>query len=133
MRELAGTRQHRVSFEPVSTEPLPRNTTSYIPRPQSKANRSSLYAVAPTAVPSDATDLLEPIEVGSKLVQIFHRSVKPKPIAARSATHQLTTEEFIEVKLATVRESTRHCFWPTDVLERFLAAEVISDRQGQGQ
>ncbi len=37
----------------------------------------------------------------------------------------LTTEEFIQVKLATVRESTRHCFWPTDVLERFVAADVI--------
>lgn len=133
MRELAGTRQRRFSLAPVSTEPLPVNTTSYIPRAQTKANRSSLYAIAPPAVPSDAVDLLEPIEVGSKLVQIFHRSVKAKPIAARNATHQLTTEEFIQVRLATVRESTRHCFWPTDVLEKFLAAEVISDRQQQGQ
>ena len=128
MRELAGTRQNRWSLAPVSTEPLPVNTTGYIPRAQSKANRGSLYAVASPDVPIDAMDLLEPIEVGSKLVQIFHRSVKPKQIAARNGFHQLTTEEFIQVRLATVRESTRHCFWPTDVLEKFLAAEVISDR-----
>ena len=128
MRELAGTRQRRFSLAPVSSEPLPVNTTSFIPRAQTKT-KSSLYAVAAPEVPSDAVDLLAPIEVGSKLVQIFHRSVKAKPIAARNATHQLTTEEFIQVKLATVRESTRHCFWPTDVIAKFLAADVISGQE----
>lgn len=38
---------------------------------------------------------------------------------------KLTTEEFIQVRLATVRESTRHCFWPADVVAKFAAAEVI--------
>ena len=37
----------------------------------------------------------------------------------------LTTEEFIQVRLATVRESTRHCYWPSDVVARFAAADVI--------
>jgi hypothetical protein len=38
---------------------------------------------------------------------------------------KLTTEEFIQVRLATVRESTRHCYWPADVVATFAAAEVI--------
>ena len=122
MRELAATRQHRFS-ESVATEPLPVNTTSYIPRPQRKPGRGRLYAVTPVEAPADP--LLEPIEVGPKLV--FHQSVRPKPVAPRKAAHQLTTEEFIAVRLATVRESTRHCYWPTDVVAKFLAADVITE------
>ena len=126
MRELAGNRQQRFSPAQLAAEPLPINTTSYMPRPQRSTSRGRLYAVTPLEAPSDPNDLLEPVEVGSKLVQVFHSSVKPKPVSARNALHQLTTEEFITVKLATVRESTRHCYWPTEVLEKFLAAEVIS-------
>ncbi len=40
-------------------------------------------------------------------------------------TPMLTTEEFIQVRLATVRESTRHRYWPADVVARFAAADVI--------
>jgi len=43
----------------------------------------------------------------------------------RLPTRLLTTEEFIQVSLATVRESTRHCYWPAHVLAKFAAAEVI--------
>lgn len=42
------------------------------------------------------------------------------------STRPLTTEEVIDVSLATVRESVMHRRWPTDVLVRFLAAEIIS-------
>ena len=129
MRELAGTRQQRFSPAQLAAEPLPINTTSYIPRPQRKASRGRLYAVTPLEAPSDSNDFLKPVEVGSRLVQVFHSSVKPKPVTARNALHQLTTEEFIAERLATVRESTRHCYWPTEVLEKFLAAEVITQRE----
>ena len=37
----------------------------------------------------------------------------------------LTTEEFLQVSLSTVREGNCHCRWPRDVFEKFLAAEVI--------
>lgn len=36
----------------------------------------------------------------------------------------LTTEEISRVNYATVREGVHHCLWPTEVIERFLAAEV---------
>lgn len=130
MRELAGTRQQSISLAQVATEPLPIDTSSYLPRPQLRAGRGRLYAV--TAPQSSEVDVLpKPIEAESGLVrQVFYPSVKPKQIAAHTL-HQLTTEEFIQVRLATVRESTRHCFWPIDVLEKFLAADVITDSQGQ--
>jgi len=42
----------------------------------------------------------------------------------------LTTEEFIQVNLVTVRESKAHRCWPPDVIATFLAAEVIRQRSG---
>lgn len=36
----------------------------------------------------------------------------------------LTNEELCRVTLATVREGTNHCRWPTEVIEQFLAVEV---------
>ena len=38
----------------------------------------------------------------------------------------LTTEEFLQVNLATVRESNCHRYWPPEVLESFRLAEVIT-------
>lgn len=130
MRELAITREQSPTLAQVATEPLPVNTPSYPPRPQRRLGRSRLYAVT-ASQPSEVDMWPEPVEAGNKLVrQVFYPSVKPKQAAAPAA-HQLTTEEFIQVRLATVRESTRHCFWPIDVLEKFLAADVITDGNGQ--
>ncbi len=128
MRELARTQQS-ISLPQVATEPLPIDTPSYASRPQRRTARGRLYAVT-APQPSELDVLDEPVESGNKLVrQVFYPSVQPKQIAARHTSHQLTTEEFIQVRLATVRESTRHCFWPVDVLEKFLAADVITKDQ----
>lgn len=129
MRELAGTRQQSIPLAQVATEPLPIDTSSHPPSPQRRPGRSRLYAVT-APEPSEVDVLPQPIESGNKMVrQIFYSSVKPKQITARSISHQLTTEEFIQVRLATVRESTRHCFWPIDVLEKFLTADVIQNKE----
>ena len=145
MRELAVITEQSPTLAQVATEPLPVNTPSYLPRPQRRPRRSRLYAVT-TSQPSEVDVLPEPVETGNKLVetgnklveagnklvrQVFYPSVKPNRAAAGPAFHQLTTEEFIQVRMATVRESTRHCFWPIDVLEKFLAADVITDSKGQ--
>ena len=131
MRELAVTREQSPTLAQVATEPLPVNTPSYLPRSQRRPGHSRLYAVT-APQPSEVDVLPEPVEAGNKLVrQVFYPSVKPMQVAAGPAVPQLTTEEFIQVRLATVRESTRHCFWPVDVLEKFLAADVITDSKGQ--
>jgi hypothetical protein len=41
----------------------------------------------------------------------------------------LTTHQYIDVMLATVRESRRHATWPTDVIASFLAADVITETE----
>jgi len=42
---------------------------------------------------------------------------------------KLTTHQYIDVMLATVRESRRHATWPTEVIASFLAADVITDTE----
>mgnify|MGYP003297907139 CR=1 FL=1 len=36
----------------------------------------------------------------------------------------LTTDELCRVNLSTFREGFRHCRWPKDVIEKFLAVQV---------
>jgi hypothetical protein len=38
----------------------------------------------------------------------------------------VSTEAFMQVELATLRESTNHRCWPTEVVAKFLAADVIN-------
>jgi hypothetical protein len=37
----------------------------------------------------------------------------------------VTTEEAMQVHLVTVRESSSHRYWPSEVVERFMTAEVV--------
>lgn len=39
---------------------------------------------------------------------------------------KLTTEDYVQVMLATIREGANHSRWPREVVEHFLAAEVIA-------
>jgi hypothetical protein len=43
----------------------------------------------------------------------------------QSLTRPLTAEERLVVGIATFRESTLHRRWPEDVVEKFIAVEVI--------
>jgi hypothetical protein len=100
--------------------------------------RRRLHAVSPLEMPplSDSVEVDEAefaratresqgvnSSVATKMVirPAFNNTAKAK----RLTTPMLTTEEFIQVRLATVRESTRHCYWPADVLATFAAADVI--------
>jgi hypothetical protein len=99
-----------------------------------KPTRHRLHAVTPLEVPTLANSLEVDDEatrgnrdsqstIGTNIVirPAFHNKAK----AETMRTPKLTTEEFIQVRLATVRESTRHCYWPSDVVARFAAADVI--------
>ena len=48
--------------------------------------------------------------------------------AATLAPIQLTTQDYVQVMLATIREGESHARWPREVVEHFLAAEVIKVR-----
>ena len=123
----------------VALAPLPEETLDYNPS-VGKPYRGGLHAVTPLELPphSDAIGVVKvglteaahtSREVNSQAVinqvirPAFRTNAKPQQTAV--APFPLTTEEFIQVRLATVRESTRHCFWPTDVMARFIAADVI--------
>lgn len=42
---------------------------------------------------------------------------------------KLTTQEYVQVMLATIREGASHPRWPREVVEHFLAAEVIAGNE----
>lgn len=50
----------------------------------------------------------------------------PQASAATLFPTRLTTQDYVQVMLATVREGRDHPRWPREVVEHFLAAEVIS-------
>jgi hypothetical protein len=53
----------------------------------------------------------------------FHRRLSTVPVqrtTSEKARLLLTTEEAIQVELATVRESSRPRYWPTDALMALL-------------
>lgn len=46
--------------------------------------------------------------------------------AAGMLSGKLTTQDYVQVMLATIREGRDHARWPTDVVAHFLAAEVVT-------
>jgi len=122
MREIAGIKQQGTSSARVAAQPLPVETSNYVPRRRSF--RGGLYAVTPLQKRAEADIGADAPDRGAHPHR-FQRPVTSKPKSARYTVPLLTTDEFIQVRLATVRESTRHCFWPIEVLERFVAADVI--------
>lgn len=140
MKELSGAKRHNLSLATAS--PLPDETFGYNPIPR-KPTRGRLRAVSLVEVSTVPIT----IGVGSKEIvnevlceapppfdvrtsQVIQAALTAQITLSRTSAHRyaprlLTTEDFIQVKLATVRESTRHCYWPTDVIAKFLRADVI--------
>ena len=73
-------------------------------------------------------DLRRPSELKHKhalrLCQPVEIQQKGNGDAENMWSRELTTEDYVQVMLATIREGHRHARWPTEVIEHFLAAEV---------
>ncbi len=88
-------------------------------------------AVLPASLEVDEVEFADAVRdsqrMGSTVATrlVIRPTFANKVKASKMITPKLTTEEFIQVRLATVRESTRHCYWPSDVVARFTAADVI--------
>jgi len=41
-------------------------------------------------------------------------------------SNKLTTQDYVQVMLATIREGSSHARWPAEVVAHFLAAEVVT-------
>ena len=116
----------------ISTVPLPDEDFEYQPLPLGKASRHGLHAVAPMEMPSQSDSFgVDDAEFAraARSTVATNRLIRPsfgnQGKVESMTTPKLTTDEFIQVRLATVRESTRHCYWPSDVVARFAAADVI--------
>jgi hypothetical protein len=107
MKALADLRRRQMSTT-IAITPLPDEDFDYNPAVLARPSRHGLHAVSP---------------LETKLV--IRPTITNKVKSTKMVTPKLTTEEFIQVRLATVRESTRHCYWPSDVVARFTAADVI--------
>jgi hypothetical protein len=72
-------------------------------------------------------DLRRPSELKQKpalqLCQPVNGQQAAKAVTLRSG--KLTTQDYVQVMMATIREGRQHARWPKDVVAHFLAAEVI--------
>lgn len=86
-------------------------------------NRGASLSCRRIAAPGDKTS-----RVGQELVgrsfQTWLQEVAPDA-PPQGMMRLITTQEMIDVSVATVRESTTHRHWPKDVVEKFLAAELV--------
>jgi hypothetical protein len=130
MKALADLKRRQMST--TMDESLPDENFGYHPQSLGRPSRHYLHAVAPLEMPPSSLD--DEVEFDratsdSQRMVATNLVIRPafynKAMTERMTTPKLTTEEFIQVRLATVRESTRHCYWPSDVVARFAAADVI--------
>lgn len=72
-------------------------------------------------------DLRRPSELKQKpalqLCQPVNGQQAVKAVTLRSS--KLTTQDYVQVMMATIREGRHHARWPKDVVAHFLTAEVI--------
>lgn len=136
MKALADLKRRRMSTT-MGAASIAENL-DYDSASLAKPFRHGLHAVSPLEMPLPSDPLEVDEEEFNKAARDSQRMVSNVPIrrvirptftnkvkATTMIAPKLTTEEFIQVRLATVRESTRHCYWPSDVVARFAAADVI--------
>lgn len=136
MKAFAELKRRQISTA-VAAAPLPDEGLDYHPLSLAKAPRRWLHSVSPLEMPlasdslgADEVELAGAVRNSQGMIPKVATSLVIRPAFNKAKTNRvlapmLTTEEFIQVRLATVRESTRHCYWPADVVATFAAADVI--------
>jgi hypothetical protein len=136
MKAFAELKRRQISTA-VAAAPLPSEGLDYQPLSLGKVPRRRLHSVSPLEMPTETDSLgVDEAELAGTVrnsqgmipkvaTSLVIRPAFNKPKSKGITTPMLTTEEFIQVRLATVRESTRHCYWPADVVATFAAADVI--------
>ena len=134
MKALSELNRRQISTN-AAVAPQPGDDLDYQPLSLGKPARRRLHAVAALEMPRfdsvDEAELMRRARDSQGMISsvatnlVIRPAFNSKAKAKRNTIPMLTTEEFIQVRLATVRESTRHCYWPADVVATFAAAEVI--------
>ena len=135
MKALSELNRRQLSANMAEAQ-QPGQDINYQPLTSRKPARHRLHAVAAMEMPTqfdtlDQAELIKSARDSQSVISsvatnlVIRPTFNSKAKGRRLPTPMLTTEEFIQVRLATVRESTRHCYWPADVVARFAAADVI--------
>ena len=113
-------KQFAQKSRPLSTPPAPE-----VPEPPTDA--------ASEAVEARATTLRERFDSWLHSINLTDpeaETPKEEPAVVRSYWRRsVTSTDMVRVHRATVRESKDHRHWPQDVVEKFLAADVIGRKR----
>lgn len=78
-------------------------------------------------------DLRRPKELTQKHALKLCQPVQPEhrgtSESAGMLASELTTQDYVQVMLATIREGRHHARWPTEVVAHFLAAEIVESAE----
>ena len=72
-----------------------------------------------------SNDLRRPSDLKQKRALQLCQPIEARQVDPGSHASKLTTQEYVQVMMATIREGRQHARWPREVIEHFLAAEVI--------
>jgi hypothetical protein len=72
-------------------------------------------------------DLRRPSELTQKRALQLCQPVEARQVREEGnlRSSKLTTQDYVQVMMATIREGRHHARWPKEVVAQFLAAEVI--------
>jgi hypothetical protein len=76
-----------------------------------------------------SNDLRRPHELKQKPALQLCQPIEARQIDPGPHSSKLTTQEYVQVMMATIREGRQHARWPREVIEHFLAAEVIVSKE----
>ena len=93
----------------------------------------SLIAPNPAVAPNDSLNSKQAQRPESSATRL--RVIQPLPkwprLSAKEIRRKLAAVSQVEVmrvNWATIREGQSHCIWPPDVIEKFNAADVITEK-----
>ena len=72
-----------------------------------------------------SNELRHPSDLKQKRALQLCQPIEARQVDPGSHSSKLTTQEYVQVMMATIREGRQHARWPREVIEHFLAAEVI--------
>ena len=84
----------------------------------------SSYACTPPAAPPDANFCID-LKSIQKSFQVWRQGMM-RGAPERPSASVLTPQDTVVVGVVTIRESYQHRRWPREIVERFLAAELMT-------
>ena len=137
MNVLAQSKRRPLSLVGASIPRSSNDVFDYSPTSLDRSFEGWLKAVAEIEEATQDVSSLAQSQDSSAVEPIFKvRSLELCPpvanktqlrvVARPPVRHTLTSQDFIQVMMVTLREGFKHRRWPMDAVTKFLAAEVIA-------